>query len=93
MLKPTVSLYAVSATEALFVETPKSVNIFSSDENPFFYIAQFRRCKRVIKVPIKSFHRLAGKIGDPEVPVTWLTNTARCGSTILCQVLEKVPGT
>ena len=93
VLKPTVSLYAVSASEAVFVETPEHVNIYSSDENIFVMLAQFELCIRVIKVPIKAFHRLADKVGDPTVPVTWMTNTGRCGSTILCQVLEKVPGT
>ena len=93
VLKPTVSLYAVSASEAVFVETPEHVNIYSSDENVFVMFAQFEWCIKVIKVPVRAFNRLADKVGDPKVPVTWMTNTGRCGSTILCQVLEKVPGT
>ena len=74
VLKPTVSLYAVSASE-VFVETPEHVNIYSSDENVFVMLAQFEWCIRVIKVPIKAFHCLADKVGDPTVPVTWMTNT------------------
>ena len=32
-------------------------------------MAQFYRSKRVIKMPIETFHNLASKIGDPGIPV------------------------
>lgn len=93
VLKPNVSLYNVTENEAVFVESAPEVNIYSSDESPFLWMAQFRRSKKVIKMPMKSFHRLAENIGNPKVPVIWLSNVGRCGSTILCQVFESVPGT
>ena len=93
ILKPTVSLYAITKNEAVFVETSKETNIFRSDVHPFLYIAQFQHCEHVITMPIKSFHRLAKEIGDSSSPVIWLSNTGRCGSTILGQILESVPGT
>ena len=93
VLKPNISLYSISKEEAIFIETAENINIYSSDENPFLYFAQFEHSKYVIKMSIDSFHALADKLGNPAIPVIWMSNTGRCGSTLLCQVLEKVPGT
>lgn len=93
VLRPTVSLYAITKTEAIFVETPEEVNINSSDVHPFFIVAQFRHATKVIKMAIGDFVRLAERIGDPAVPVIWMSNTGRCGGTMLTQVFESVPGT
>ena len=93
VLRSSVSLYCVTENEAIFIETDETVNVYISDENPFLYIAQFNRSKKVIKMPLQSFQQLAENIGDSKVPVIWLSNTGRCGSTILCQVFESVPGT
>ena len=93
VLKPSVSLYAITKHEAVFVETPADINIYSSDESSFVNAAQFDHSKNVIKMPIGAFHALAEKIGQPSVPAIWLSQTGRCGSTLLCQVFEKVPGT
>ena len=93
VLKPNISLYCVTKDEATFTETDKNINIYNSEESPFFYQAQFKRSINVIKMPIASFHTLAEKVGNPGIPIMCLWNTARCGSTILCQVLESVPNT
>ena len=93
VLKSNVSLYALTNHEAVFVETDASINIYSSDVNAFMYSSQFDHCQNVIKMPISYFHALAEKLGHPSVPVIWISQTGRCGSTLLCQVLEKVPGT
>ena len=93
VLRPSVTLYSVAKHEAVFVETVEDINIYSSDENPFFHMAQFNRSKNVIKMPIKIFHALSNKIGDPKVPVIWTSHIGRCGSTLLGQLFEKVPGT
>jgi len=45
-------------------------------------------CRRLIVVPLATFHRLAEEIGDPEGEIIFLFNTARCGSTLLVQTLE-----
>ena len=93
VLKHNVSLYCIAKDEALFVETPENVRLYSSDENPFLYIAQFYKSVRVIRMSIATFCQLANKIGDPSIPVVWITSTGRCGSTILSQVFEAIPGT
>ena len=92
ILRPTVSLYAITKKNAIFVETPEGVNIHSSDIHPFHMAAQFLYATKVIKMTISDFVRLAEKIGDPKVHVIWMSNTGRCGGTMVCQVFESVPG-
>ena len=93
ILKGNVSLYAITKDVAVFVETPEGIDIHRSDVHPFLYMAQFEKCQRVITIPIQFFHRLAGEIGDPSCHVILLSNTGRCGSTIVGQIIESVPGT
>ena len=93
VLKPNVSLYMLTNKEAIFVEMPENVNIYSSDLDPFFFVAQYQYAKAVIAMSIGNFVTLASQIGDPKVPVTWVSNTGRCGGTMLCQIFESVPGT
>ena len=75
------------------METPQEINIYSSDVHPFALASQFLNATKVIKVNIKDFVSLAEMVGDPQVPVIWLSNTGRCGGTMLCQVFESLPGT
>ena len=88
-----VSLYSITRKEAIFVETPADLIIYSSDIHPFFMAAQYLKATNVIKISIRDFVRLAEKIGDPKVPVIWVSNTGRCGGKMLCQMFESVPGT
>ena len=76
--------------EAIFVETQAKVNIYNSDAFPFFFAAQFIHSTHVIKM---SIERLAEQVGNPSVPVTWMSNTGRCGSIMMSQVFESVEGT
>ena len=92
VLRPNVSLYAITNKEAIFVETSEKVNIYSSNVHPFFFVAQFLCARKVIKLSISDFVCLAERVGDPTVPVIWMSNTGRCGGTMLCQVFECVPG-
>ena len=93
VLQPNVSLYVLTNKEAIFVETDEDVNIYSSKVHPFFCVAQFLYARSVIKMSIADFVELAERIGDPMVPVIWISNTGRCGGTMLCQIFESVPGT
>ena len=93
VLQPNVSLYRITSKEAIFVETPASINIYSSEVASFSFIAQFQNATKVIKMPIKDFVSLAEKIGDPTIPVVWMSSTGRCGGTMVCQMFETVPGT
>ena len=93
VLQPNVSLYAITSTEAVFVETPVDMDIYKSNINPFLYISQFKHCQRVVTMPIKSLHKLANEVGSLSDDVVWLSNTARCSSTIIRQLFEEVSST
>ena len=93
ILKPNVSLYAITKSEAVFVETSSDIDIYKSDINPFLYMSQFKHCQRVVTMPIESLHKVASEIGSLSGAVVWLSNTARCGSTIIGQLFESVPST
>ena len=93
VLQSNVSLYAITAKEAVFVETPVDMDIYKSDINPFLYKGQFRHCQRVVTMPVTSLHKLANEVGSISGDVVWLSNTGRCGSTIIGQLFEEVSST
>ncbi|CAH1785752.1 unnamed protein product [Owenia fusiformis] len=93
VLDDNITLYGITDNnEALFVETPLDINVYSSDVNPFFYISQFQHAVRLIKMPFDSFTKLADETGDPKMKVILISSTGRCGSTLLSQVFEATPG-
>ncbi|XP_052813243.1 uncharacterized protein LOC128240580 isoform X2 [Mya arenaria] len=91
VLKPNVSLYCVTQTEAVFVEVDEKTNIYSADIN--FHDAQFKNAKRLITLPRGVFHKLAQDLGDPRAPVLLISSPGRCGATLMARMFEKVPGT
>jgi len=52
----------------------------------FIHYAQMNYCRRLIVVPLITFHRMAETIGDPKGELTFLFNVPRSGSTLLTQV-------
>jgi len=60
--------------------------LWRGDYGPFIHYAQFDFGRRLIVVPLTTFHRLSELIGDPKGELVFLFNTARCGSTLLAQV-------
>ena len=54
--------------------------------SPFIRYAQMKFWRRLIAVPLSTFHLLAEVIGDPKADLIFLFNTSRCGSTLLTQV-------
>ena len=87
------SLVAVQEDYALFIETDPDVDIHDTEKFPFLFLAQYFQARKLIILPIKSFHRLADDIGDPKIPVAMVNMSARCGSTLISQVANKVPNT
>ena len=62
------------------------MHLWRSDYSPFIRWARLDYCRRLIVVPMTTFHRPAELIGDPKGELIFLFNTARCGSTILTRV-------
>jgi len=67
------------------------MHLWRGEHSPLIYLAQMEFCRRLIVVPLTTFHRLAEKIGDPQGELIFLFNTIRCGSTLLTQVWEQPP--
>ena len=62
------------------------MHLWRSDYGPSIGWAQLDFCRRLIVVPLSTFHRLAELIGDPKGELIFLFLTGRCGSTLLTQV-------
>ena len=89
VLRDNVTLYSCTDSEAVFVETDADVDVTSLDVSCFMRVAQFQNARRIIKLPVESVNRLAEEIGDPDGQLIIVTSTARCGSTLLCQVFAE----
>jgi len=62
------------------------MHLWRSEYNSIIGWAQMKFCRRLIVVPLTTFHRLAELIGDPQGELIFLFNTTRCGSTLFTQV-------
>ena len=94
MLKdPSVTLLSVDEDHAIFVDCG-DVDVHDHIRTgPFFYINQFNHCERIIQIPIPQFMKLmednAEASPTSDVNLILLSNTGRCGSTLLTQLFEK----
>ena len=90
--KENVSLFSFDTKYAIFVSCKPWENILDCEKHPFSWLAQYQRATHLILLPLNLFNRVAEeKIGDPKVKVTLIQMTSRCGSTLLTQILGRVP--
>jgi len=66
------------------------MHLWRSKYSPFIRLAQPSFCRRLIIVPLTTFHRLADCIGDPKGELTFLFHVPRAGSTLLNQVYGSI---
>ena len=81
-----IVLKGVNKKMAIFCISEKNVCTLDTSIGPFAYINMFIAAKKLIFLPLNSFHRLAEEIGDPfknDLKVVMIHMTARCGSTLL----------
>ncbi len=85
----------LTSTHAWFCVSPEAVDVYDTSVCPFVWVGQFFTAKKLIIMPLWSYHRLADELGDPPrgKEVFIIFNTARCGSTLLCQMFNKLPNT
>ena len=58
------------------------------------FMAQYDLANKLVIMPHSSFNRLAAEMGDLNGnKVTFVNMTARCGSTLLNQIMSKIPKT
>ena len=88
LLKPNVSLYCVDMKEAVFVEVPEHIDIYSPETDPFLMVAQYKNAVRIVTLPLDVMMRYAETVEAPKVPVLLVSHVGRCGSTLLGQLIQ-----
>ena len=84
-----ITLLIISENYAVFCEPEdKGMHLWRASYGSFLRPTQMKFCRRLIVVPLTTFHRLADDIGDPDGEIIFLFNTARCGSTLFVQIME-----
>ena len=96
VFQPLTTLMSIDHDFALF--SVCDVDVHKHTVGPFFYINQFNHCRKLIQVPLKHFIRLMKETEEQrkeqmDFNLILLSNTGRCGSTLLTQLFEKLPGT
>ena len=89
VLSDEASLYEVNKYQAVFIETSPGVEVWRGRYNSFHAISQLEHAVRVIIMPIESFYRMSAELGDPKGKLVFITNTARCGSTLMSRIYEQ----
>lgn len=89
-----VSLYSLTDAEAVFVEVdPTDLDrVYGRREDgapsPFLFDSQFALARRVICMTTSTLHTIAQRIEVDPGRVIVVSNTTRCGSMLLCDVLQ-----
>ena len=66
----------------------------SQQKAPFLFIAQFLKAKKLVIMSHSTFNRLGAEIGEPKnLKLAFVNMTARCGSTVLSQMISRTPKT
>ncbi len=89
--KENVTLFTMDTTHVYFCVTTPEVDIYDTKKFPFVFISHYYEAKKLVILPIASFKRLGDELGDPKVPVCLINMTARCGSTLISQMMMRVP--
>ena len=89
VLKDHVSLFYVNKDEAVWVEVDEGVDPTRCQYSAFFYFAQWKLAKKLIIMPIHIFNKLGTKVEKPKIKLIFLSNTARCGSTLITRVFSE----
>ena len=89
--KANVTLFGLGKDNAIFVVTDESVDIYETKKFPFTSLGQVLEAKKLVIIDHVTLHRLADRLGDPKVQVSILNMTCRCGSTLITQMMSRVP--
>jgi hypothetical protein len=84
-----VTLMGISPTQVWFSITTKT-DVYGLGKFPFVFMGHFFTAEKLLIIDHKTLHRLAEKLGDPQGNCILINNTGRCGSTLLCQVNNKL---
>lgn len=86
----TITPYCVDAETGrmVLVETPSTLDLSAQ---PFFYSAQYQYAQRVFSIDLDRFNAACDRMTDPR-RLLLIHSTGRCGSTLLVNALNEVPG-
>ncbi len=77
---------------AFFAVTDPKIHVYGPGPgSTFSNLTQYTRATHLVFMPRKSYNRLADSVGDPNAQVTLIHMIARCGSTLLLEMLKRVP--
>ena len=84
----------MTSTHAFFCVTSPSVDVYETAAAPFAFILQFFMGESLVVMPVASLLTLASEVevATTERELTFISMTARCGSTLLCQMTSRLPG-
>ncbi len=88
------TLYGLTCTHAIFAVVTSGENVYDSNVGPFVPANQLKLAKELVYIPLQHFVKLSAMVPDldPNVKVLLLSNTGRCGSTLLTKMLEGLDG-
>ena len=79
---------------AWFCVTDESVDVYDLDKFPFVWTTQFEASQELIILPLWSLIQLyVEDLPKTNLEIIMLFNSARCGSTLACQMFHKLPKT
>ena len=90
------TLHSINKSEAIFCISDKTIRVTDSSVGPFLWSSAFLNVKELVILPLCHLKTLAlksGNIDKSSVQISFIHMTGRCGSTLLGQMLEKVPNT
>ena len=86
-----VTLMGANKTHAWFCISPH-FDVYDSSIIPFAFLAQYLNAQKLLIVDHATLHQIAEKV-QLRGKCIMINNTARCGSTLLCQIFKKLPKT
>lgn len=63
-----------------------SSNVFDPKQRPFTFLAQYVLAERLALVTHATLVAMGDRVGAPKTSVTFMSMSARCGSTLMVQV-------
>ncbi len=89
------TLCGLTNTHALFVVVKENrIDVYDPAVGPFVFRNQLELAHELVTIPLRHFVALSHMVPDldPNVKTLLLSNTGRCGSTLLSRILEQLDG-
>ena len=87
-----VTLMGASKNQVWFSVSP-NYDVYHIGKIPFAFLAQYLKSEKLLIVDHATLHRMAEQLNSPQGNCILMNNTARCGSTLICQLFNRVPNT